>query len=704
MSSGSIAFMPLLPWLWLGLLGLGLVAVLGFGLWRRARGVALRLAAGAALAITLAGPVYVIEQRKAQPDVALVVRDVSPSQEIGARSLAAERDVAYLRQKLSRMPGLEVRVVDAGAAPGSVTADPGTRLFSAVSEALADVPKARVAGIALVTDGQVHDVPDPAARSFDAPLHVLLTGQPGEGDRRLVLKQVPAFGIVGKSIAMILRVEDLGGSAAERSQYPATARVTLRRDGGAESSLEVPVGQDVQVPLTLDHEGATVLEAAVAPGPKELILDNNRAAVVINGVRDRLRVLLISGEPYPGERTWRNLLKADPSVDLVHFTILRPPQLMDRTPVRELSLIPFPMRELFDEKLFQFDLVIFDRYHQNVLLPYDYLDNIVRYVREGGALLEADGQGREREGDSGLGFGLFDTPLAQVLPTIPTGKLLDQSYKPKLTPLGLRHPVTDSLPGAGEGGQNPSWGRWFHEIDVTPRDGDVLMSGVDGAPLLVLNRVGKGRVAQLLSDDLWLWTRGFDGGGPQAELLRRMFYWLMKEPDLEENDLRASIAGDRLTILRKSLHDDNTAVTVTGPDGIPLDLNLTKSAPGRAGTTLEIHRSGLYRVTDGTRTALAAAGALNPVEFAEVVTTPDKLAPVVAASSGGIVWTGGDARLPDLREIGADGNAAGPGWLGFRRGRDYVVTGVTETPLLPPWVGFLGVASLLALAWWREGR
>lgn len=704
MSSGAVSFMPLLPWAWLALLGLGLVVLVGFGLLRRARGIAWRLAAGALLLLTLAGPVYVVEQRKARPDVALIVRDVSPSQEIGTRSIAAERDVAYLRQQLGRMPGLELRVVDAGGNPGSLAADPGTRLFAAVAQGLADVPKARVAGIVLVTDGQVHDVPDPAARSFDAPLHVLLTGRPDEGDRRLVLKQVPAFGIVGKSISMTLRVEDLGGSAAERLRYPTMARVTLRRDGGAETVLEVPVGEDVQVPLTLDHEGATVLEAVVAPGPKELILDNNRAAVVINGVRDRLRVLLISGEPYPGERTWRNLLKADPSVDLVHFTILRPPQLMDRTPVQELSLIPFPMRELFDEKLLQFDLVIFDRYHQNVLLPYDYLDNIVRYVREGGALLEADGQGRERDADSALGFGLFDTPLARVLPTVPTGKLLDQPYKPWLTPLGLRHPVTDALPGSGEGGQTPSWGRWFHEIEATPRSGDVLMSGIDGAPLLVLDRVGKGRVAQLLSDDLWLWTRGYDGGGPQAEMLRRMFHWLMKEPDLEENDLRASISGDRLTIQRRSLHDDNTNVSVSGPDGIPLDVSLTPSAPGQAATTLQIHRSGLYRVTDGTRTALAAAGALNPVEFAEVVTTPDKLAPVVAASAGGIVWTGGDAALPDLREIGAEGSAAGPGWLGFRRGRDYVVTGVSETPLLPPWAGFLSLAGLLTLAWWREGR
>ena len=220
MNSATVTFIPLLPWSWLGLFGIALVLLLGFGLWRRARGAALRLAAGVMLALTLAGPVYVIEQRKAQPDVALVVQDVSPSQEIGTRTQAATRDVAYLRRQLARMPGLEVRVIAAGAPTDSVATDQGTRLFAAVSQALADVPKARVAGIVMVTDGQVHDVPDPAARSFDAPLHVMLTGLPGEGDRRLILKQVPAFGIVGKPVVITLRVEDLGGTAAERLQYP----------------------------------------------------------------------------------------------------------------------------------------------------------------------------------------------------------------------------------------------------------------------------------------------------------------------------------------------------------------------------------------------------------------------------------------------------------------------------------------------------
>ena len=119
----------------------------------------------------------------------------------------------------------------------------------------------------------------------------------------------------------------------------------------------------------------------------------------INGVRDRLRVLLVSGEPHAGERTWRNLLKSDASVDLVHFTILRPPEKQDGVPVDELSLIAFPTRELFIEKIEDFDLIIFDRYRRRGILPSLYLENIaqLRPQRRRGAGLRRPGIRRGRK-------------------------------------------------------------------------------------------------------------------------------------------------------------------------------------------------------------------------------------------------------------------------------------------------------------------
>jgi hypothetical protein len=434
----------------------------------------------------------------------------------------------------------------------------------------------------------------------------------------------------------------------------------------------------------------------VEAGPRELTLDNNRAALVVNGVRDRLRVLLVSGEPHAGERTWRNILKSDPQVDLVHFTILRPPEKQDGTPIRELSLIAFPIRELFDVKLDEFDLIIFDRYRRRSVIPNAYVENVVRYVRKGGALLEAAGP------NFGTPLSLYRTPLGAILPAEPTGTVFEQGFKPKITDVGNRHPVTADLPG-NVSGKEPSWGRWFRHVESKAHRGNTIMSGIEGEPLLVLDRAGEGRVAQLLSDHMWLWTRGFEGGGPQAELLRRLAYWLMKEPDLEENDLRATVEGDRLTIIRRSLEKDDRPVRVTGPDGIPREVTLNPDTGGRSIASMPVAEPGLYRVTDGQRTALAAAGALNPIELSDVRTTADKLSPVVTASGGGSFWIGAGP-LPEIRRVGLDRSAAGRSWMGFRANGDYVVTGVTDVPLLPAFAALLLALGTLVAAWRREGR
>jgi len=406
--------------------------------------------------------------------------------------------------------------------------------------------------------------------------------------------------------------------------------------------------------------------------------------------------LLVSGEPHAGERVWRNILKSDPSVDLVHFTILRPPEKQDGTPIRELSLIAFPIRELFDVKLDEFDLIIFDRYSRRGVIPQAYLENVARYVRNGGAFLEAAGP------SFGTPLSLARTPLGTILPTEPTGDVFEEGFKARVTDLGRRHPVTEGLSGAGPQGGEPTWGRWFRQVEARVHHGTILMSGDHDDPLLVLDRVGKGRVAQLLSDQMWFWARGFEGGGPEAELLRRLAYWLMKEPDLEENDLRAAVEGDRLTVTRQSLEPEDRPVNVTMPDGSTRDLTLAPATGGRSTGSLPIGEMGLYRVTDGNRTALAAAGPLNPIEFADVRTTPEKLAPVVAATGGGIFWVG-NGRMPEIRRVSPDRVAAGRNWMGLRANGDYTVTGFSEMPLLPGIAALLLIVGGLLAAWRREG-
>ena len=690
----AIHFDPLIPWLLLAVLGAVALVLVGFGLLRRAGGIWWRaLAFGIAL-LALGNPILIEEERQERPDIAAIVVDDSASQSIGNRREMADRAAAELKAKLEKLPNLDVRVVRAGQAdanPAIGVADGGTRLFDTLARALSDVPRERVAGAILITDGQVHDVPtDAAAKQIGGPVHTLLTGAPNERDRRLVVEQAPAFGVVGTEQTIIVKVEDTGAPAGS------TARVTMKiHDGDVRTEL-VPTGQSHKLSFKLTHGGPTIVEMEVDAAPQELTLLNNHAVVVMNGVRDRLRVLLVTGEPHAGERVWRNLLKADPSVDLVHFTILRPPEKQDGTPIRELSLIAFPIRELFEVRLNQFDLVIFDRYRRLDILPPNYFENIANYVRKGGALLEAAGP------SYATGFSLARSPLGAVLPARPTGQTINQPFQARLTPLGRRHPVTADLPGAGEPDGNPSWGRWFRLSEADPGDAVSLMSGASDKPVLLLGRVGEGRVAQLLSDQSWLWARGFEGGGPQAELLRRLAHWLMKEPDLEEDDLRAVAKGNRLEITRRSLQPDPRPVTVTKPDGSTATVTLDEVGDGRAIGALVVNEPGVYRATDGQRSTIAAIGTLNPKEFADVRATPVVLQPVADATGGAIRWlTDG---LPDIRRPTPGRETRGGGWIGLVAHHDYLVTGVTQIPLLPALAILVLLVGGLLLGWRREAR
>lgn len=689
----AIAWAPLLPWPVIAILAGAAAMLLALGWVRRARGLAWRFLVLATLLLTLANPSAVLEDRSPLDDVGLAIVDESPSQSIGDRHAQTEAALAKLKEQAKALKHLELRVVRTTGQDERLR-DSGTQLFKALDEALAEVPHQRFAGAIMITDGQVHDVPAvEGVRQLGAPLHTLLTGARKEGDRLLTVVAAPSYGLVGKQVTLTVRVDDLPGPTRGQT------RLVIRRDGGKETTVPVALGEDTKIPLTLDHAGQTIFELSVEKGPRELTLLNNRAVVVVNGVRDRLRVLLVSGEPYPGERALRNLLKSDPSVDLVHFTILRPPEKLDATPVRELSLITFPVHELFEVKLNEFDLIIFDRYRRRGELPNSYLQNIVNYVNNGGALFVSVGP------NFASPLSVFYTPLTEVIPAEPTGQVIERGFRPKVTEVGERHPVTAELPGADD--PKHPWGRWFRQVDVRPKGGLSLMTGVDGRPLLQLQRVGKGRVAMVASDQMWLWSRGFEGGGPQAELLRRLAHWLMKEPELEEEDLRAEVDGNRLKVIRRSLDPKPVSATVTVPSGKTSTLPLEAEHGGRSSATLTVDELGLYRISDGAHTALAAVGPLNPIEFRDVRATDEKLKPAAEATGGSIHWLAED-EVPELRQIRAARNYAGAGvvgsWIAFKSNGDYVVTGVRQAPLLPALLVLLAALATLALAWRREGK
>jgi len=691
MTGGALhlAFAPMLPWTVLGPLVALAALTVALAFWGRGRGRWWRTVMLAGIVLALCQPSLVKERREALKDVALVVVDRSPSQHFAGRAQRTEQAVTAIKTALDRFPDLETRIVESDANPLGEQTD----LFAPRADALSDVPRDRLAGTFLVTDGEVHDVPKPAELAGQGPVHVLLTGSRHERDRRIEIVDAPGYGIVGGAVAVRLRVSD--ANIAKSAAVP----VTVTQDGGTPRTVAAEPGGIFTVSVPIQHGGPTTLEFDAAPAEGELTLNNNRAVAVVNGVRERLRVLLISGEPHAGERTWRNLLKADPSVDLVHFTILRPPEKNDGTPFNELSLIAFPIAELFDLRLRQFDLIIFDHYQQMLLLP-EYYRNLANYVRGGGALLEASGP--DFEGGSSL----YHTALRDVLPGVPTGRELNEPFKPGVTALGERHPVTTQLPGDKDGAA-PDWGQWFRQGEINPAkpDDKVVMTGAEGKPLLVLAHAGQGRVAQLASDQIWLWSRGFEGGGPQAELLRRLAHWLMKEPELDENQLTASARNRQIVIERRSLDvpTEPVTVTVTEPDGSSRTATLDDAGHGIWRAAIEADAIGLYKISDGVRNAFAVIGSVDTPELRDVLTTEDRLAPIAAATGGAVSWLEDGGTL-DVRRVDENAPTSGRHWMGLRQNGRYAVRGVTETPLLPPVALLILLAGALALAWRREGR
>jgi len=686
----GIAFAPLVPpeVLWAAIAVAVLLAALL--IFVRSRGAIVRAVALAFVALALANPSFTREDREALPSVAVVVLDKSPSQEFGDRLAQTEAARAAITQRLSRIPNLEVRVVEAGQADGETD---GTRLFAALGSALADVPPDRVAGAIFVTDGRVHDVPaEAAALGFAAPVHALITGHANERDRRVALASAPRFGIVGQTQTITFRIEDSG-------VRPGTAQVTIRRDGETLETRTVPSGTPERVEVPIPHAGANIVEIEASPIDGELTTVNNRAVVSIDGVRDKLRVLLVSGEPHAGERTWRNLLKADASVDLVHFTILRPPEKQDGTPINELSLIAFPTRELFQQKINEFQLIIFDRYARQGVLQSIYFDNIARYVRQGGAVLVAAGR------DYASPTSLWQTPLKAVLPAEPNGHTTEEPFVARLSDLGKRHPVTRGLEGSAS--DPPHWSHWFRVVDARADRGTTLMEGPDGKPLLQLSREGEGRVAMLLSDHIWLWARGFEGGGPHLDLLRRLSHWLMKEPDLEEEALRLSVRGHDLTVQRQTMADSVGEVTLTLPSGKTQAVTLTQAEPGVWRSTIEAKELGLWHATDGKLTALANVGPANPREFEEVTSTAEWLTPIAATTGGDVVRiedsSAGGVHLP--RVVGVRSNDFhGDDWIGLKLREASVVRGIGVLPVFAGLIGLLLLVGSLAATWAREGR
>ncbi|WDI30440.1 hypothetical protein PUV54_10770 [Hyphococcus flavus] len=647
-----------------------------------------RMLAVVAVILLIANPLRREAETTPLDDVALILVDESASQTLDSRDAVTQDATTKLQESLTNLSGVETIV-------SRFTGADETLAVASLSQSLADIPRNRLAGVFVVTDGQAADAAD--AKTFpplEAPVHIFTTGAQNEVDRKINLVTAPRYGIVRQSVRVTFRVDDLGPNEILLSDRQ-SAQVTLRIDGAEILSERVPVGTEAGFDVPLDRPGQLIIELEVEERRGELTTRNNIAVLPITAVRDRLRVLLISGEPHPGERVWRNLLKSDAAVDLVHFTILRPIDKNDGTPVEELALIPFPQDELFIDKLEEFDLLIFDRYAYRGVLSSFHFDNIARFVDNGGAVLIASGP----EYNSSLSLA-GRRNLSFILPALPSGGAVEETYRPEVTELGKRHPVTADLD------DEDIWGRWLRLIPVTQTRGQTLMSGANDGPLLILDRVGEGRVGLFLSDHVWLWARGFDGGGPHTELLRRIAHWLMKEPELEEEALALRTEGKNLVVERRTIENSVDPVMITRPDGATEEISLAETTPGDFTARIENAQPGLYRATSGDLFAIGSAGLETTPEFQDVVSTNAKLEPISNRSGGGVfnVRRSNGANLPEIRRVRENApDFAGHNWAGLAIRNAERVETVRDAPFAPAIVWLAVIALSLLAAWAIEG-
>jgi hypothetical protein len=692
----AISFAPLIPLFLLVICAIFVAIICAISFLSKQRGAILRTTAFALVLLALANPIFTDEEREPVQNIVSVIVDESQSQTAESRKEQTDQTLALLEEQLAKYKNIDVRIRKV---EHDKSDNPATNLFSALSNEISDIPANRLAGSIFITDGQVHDIPENLAQiGINSPIHSLITGDDEKLDIRVEITKAPRFGLVGEYQELIYQVFIDGN----RELYTGSEiEVELKLNGEFISTEIAPIGTETSAFVEIPRRGENLIELSVTPIEGEVSEINNKAVIQTEGIRQNLRVLLISGAPHSGERAWRDLLKSDTSIDLVHFTILRPPDRSDGTPIDELSLIAFPTRELFLEKIDEFDLIILDRYQRLGVLSILYYDNIARYVEDGGALLIAAGP--EFSGIQSIAT----TPLATVLPALPTGRTNKIGYYPRISTEGAKHPVSRDLPGSAT--EPPNWGRWFRSIEVDGIEGDNILNGPNQSPLLVLNRVDQGRVAMLLSDHSWLWSRGFEGGGPHISLYRRIAHWLMGEPALEEEAIFASSNGENIQITRQTMADNIQPLELISPSGERGEIILEQTSPGRFELELDTQEAGLYQIIDGDLSTLVHVGAVDAPEFKQVISTVEKLQPIAMQSKGIVkrVANNGAIELPQIvpvRQLPNSLSAANSNRMLLRTSNETVLVGVTQYPLLGGLLGLAVLLMIMSLTWYREGR
>jgi uncharacterized membrane protein len=545
------------------------------------------------------------------------------------------------------------------------------------------------------------------------PVSTVQVGDPSLVDVGLENLKVDDFAFVRNAVTVEveLRVRGLPGRKVP---------VVLEREGQVLGTRTVQVtGSDETHPVsftfTPDQTGRFVYTLSAEVFPGEAVIENNTRSFVLKIIRDRVRVLLVVGRPSWDERFLRGLLRQDANVDLVSFYILRTSSddTQTRNPERELSLIPFPMEEIFDAKLNTFDVVIFQNFgHADPQLSIaQYERKLEQYVANGGALVAIGG-------DRAFGDGRSLYPvLDRALPVDSVGQTASVApYRVHLTAEGQRNPVTRVLPTAAA--SLAAWdelptGSGVNQVRAKP-GATVLLDHpgllLDGkpAPVLALWDHGRGRAMALMTDDSWSWAFTVHRTGDPSRLYDRFWgnalRWLVRDPDLttlqiaadppsvepgipvgavvtvREADYQPAV-GAEVTVELSSVRDRKVVATgraTTGPDGLA-----RLSFPAQPAGAYRLHaaaRSG-DRVLGEGDDALAVR-TVGP-ELTDASVRSDILADL-ARDTGGKAYRLPLERLPDLPLLD-------PPVVEVGRSRD--------RPLWDRWEWLLLVATLLGLEW-----
>ncbi len=493
--------------------------------------------------------------------------------------------------------------------PGLRAQDQGTRLLELL-HGLAQDPGSQ-AGILVFTDGITNGDQKALAESSTLAVPVFAVGAgetEGFTDVRIADVRAPQFAFRGREFKIELTVQASGLKGKVVPLY-------FNRGRSLITSRSITINNDlfeqkITLAFTPRELGTLTFSLDIPAQPGEQITQNNQKEFKVDVQRDKIRVLTLSGSPSWNYRFMRMAMKQDPLIELVSFVFLRTPTDTVDVPENQLSLIPFPIDDIFLEELKNFDVVVFDNFSHRAYFNPVYLEKVRDFVRNGGGLAMLGGS---RAFDSG---GYADSALRDVLPVELDGKgtyRTGTSVRPVLTTAGKVHPITRLLPDSR--GNEEAWAKMpplttLNQVR-SARGETLLTAGDSGAPLLTIGRAGKGRTLALMSDDTWRWNFIAVGNreSPQnhLKLIRQAVRWLAQEPAFEQvqiQPLAVSRPGEKVDIKLRVLNDDFTParqaavqLRVIGPDGEPTLLPATaQSEEGQYGGEYTPTREGDYRV------------------------------------------------------------------------------------------------------------